>query len=145
MKALTLWQPWATLMALGEKKIETRCWSTFYRGPVAIHAASMKPAKFLGRSRYTPEFGEEIAAVLKIDIDAVGPAIAQMPRGVVLCIVELVTIEQAERVVIDLPQREKLFGNYEAGRYAWHTKLLEVFDPPIPAKGNRKLWEWARG
>ena len=39
MKALTLWQPWASLVALGVKTIETRSWSTTYRGPLAIHAA----------------------------------------------------------------------------------------------------------
>jgi len=38
MKALTLFQPWATLVSLGEKKIETRSWQTNYRGPLAIHA-----------------------------------------------------------------------------------------------------------
>lgn len=39
MKALTLWQPWATLIAIGAKTIETRSWSTNHRGPLAIHAA----------------------------------------------------------------------------------------------------------
>lgn len=37
-KALTLHQPWASLIALGVKTIETRSWSTKYRGPLAIHA-----------------------------------------------------------------------------------------------------------
>ncbi len=40
MKALTVWQPWATLVAIGAKRIETRSWSTSYRGPLAIHAAA---------------------------------------------------------------------------------------------------------
>lgn len=40
MKALTLWQPWASLIAVGAKTIETRSWSTTYRGPLAIHAAA---------------------------------------------------------------------------------------------------------
>lgn len=40
---LSLWQPWATLMALGVKTIETRSWSTRYRGPLLIHAAKRKP------------------------------------------------------------------------------------------------------
>lgn len=40
MKALTLWQPWASLVALGVKTVETRSWSTPYRGPLAIHAAA---------------------------------------------------------------------------------------------------------
>jgi phage tail tube protein FII len=38
MKAITLIQPWATLIILGEKKIETRSWSTNLRGEIAIHA-----------------------------------------------------------------------------------------------------------
>jgi activating signal cointegrator 1 len=40
---LTLWQPWASLVALGVKTIETRSWSTKYRGPIAIHAAARRP------------------------------------------------------------------------------------------------------
>ncbi len=38
MRTLTLTQPWATLVALGAKTIETRSWQTSYRGPLAIHA-----------------------------------------------------------------------------------------------------------
>lgn len=43
MKALTLRQPWASLVALGVKTIETRSWSTKYRGPLAIHAGAKRP------------------------------------------------------------------------------------------------------
>lgn len=39
MKAITLWQPWASLIACGAKTIETRSWGTPYRGPLAIHAS----------------------------------------------------------------------------------------------------------
>lgn len=39
MQALSLWQPWATLIAIGAKTIETRSWGTRYRGRIAIHAA----------------------------------------------------------------------------------------------------------
>jgi hypothetical protein len=39
MKALTLWQPWATAIALGLKHYETRTWFVGYRGDLAIHAA----------------------------------------------------------------------------------------------------------
>ena len=38
MKALTVKQPWAELIALGVKKIENRTWPTTHRGPLAIHA-----------------------------------------------------------------------------------------------------------
>lgn len=43
MKAITLWQPWASLVAVGAKTIETRSWSTKHRGPLAIHAAAKRP------------------------------------------------------------------------------------------------------
>ncbi len=39
-RALTLWQPWASLIAIGAKTIETRSWSTAYRGPLLIHAGA---------------------------------------------------------------------------------------------------------
>lgn len=39
MKAITLTQPWASLVACGAKKIETRSWRTHHRGWIAIHAA----------------------------------------------------------------------------------------------------------
>mgnify|MGYP001571490136 CR=1 FL=1 len=39
MKALTIRQPYASLVAMGQKQIETRSWSTSYRGYaiIAIH------------------------------------------------------------------------------------------------------------
>lgn len=43
IKALTIRQPWAQLIALGVKTIETRSWSTRYRGPLAIHAGTSRP------------------------------------------------------------------------------------------------------
>ena len=43
MKAITLWQPWASLIAVGAKRIETRSWSTNYRGPLAVHASLRRP------------------------------------------------------------------------------------------------------
>jgi activating signal cointegrator 1 len=43
MKALSLTQPWATLVAIGAKCIETRTWHTFYTGTVAIHASKGFP------------------------------------------------------------------------------------------------------
>lgn len=52
MKAITIWQPWASLIALGAKQIyvkrfETRSWATSYRGPIAIHAAKKNVYKII--------------------------------------------------------------------------------------------------
>ena len=43
MKAITVRQPWASLIAAGVKTIETRSWRTDYRGPIAIHAGRHRP------------------------------------------------------------------------------------------------------
>lgn len=51
MPSLTLHQPWAQLIALGAKAIETRGWATKYRGPIAIHAGASIPS-YLGLGRY---------------------------------------------------------------------------------------------
>ena len=53
MKALTLWQPWASLIAWGEKRYETRSYGISHRGTLAIHAGLMsdiqhrEPAPFV--------------------------------------------------------------------------------------------------
>lgn len=142
MKALSLWQPWASLIALGEKRIETRHWSTKYRGPLAIHATAKIPPRWLGASRHSEIFRNELAVVLNVRRDHVESATRKLPLSAVLCVARLVTIEQTDRVRETLCERELIFGNYEDGRYAWFLELLEVFDNPIPAKGNRLIWNW---
>lgn len=42
LKAISLKQPWANLIASGKKTIETRTWNTKYRGPVLIVASKAK-------------------------------------------------------------------------------------------------------
>ena len=154
MKALTLWQPWASLVAMGYKQIETRCWSTKYRGELAIHSAANLPAKWLGASRHQPEFRNELADILNCRRDCdersglhVDDAVRALPRGKVLCIVRLSDIIETGTVDTDpeiIGERERMFGNYELGRYAWYLDMCHVFEEPIPAKGNRMLWNWRR-
>ena len=45
MKVLSLTEPYATLIKLGKKKIETRSFKTTYRGELYIHASSTKIPK----------------------------------------------------------------------------------------------------
>jgi hypothetical protein len=142
MKALTLWQPWASLVAIGEKRVETRCWSTKYRGELAIHAAAQLPPGWLGRSRYEQTFRQELGDVMLRSERNLDSTIQSLPRGVVLCIVRLVTIQPTDQVADFLCERELIFGNYESGRYAWFFEMIKKFDDPVTAKGNRLLWNW---
>jgi activating signal cointegrator 1 len=142
VKALSLWQPWASLVALGEKRVETREWSTEYRGPLAIHATAKIPPFWLGGSRHSDIFKNEVADVLNVKRDYVGLAGRKLPLGAILCIVRLTDIQPTGQVREILCERERIFGNYEEGRYAWFFEMIEKFEQPIPAKGNRMLWNW---
>ena len=151
MKALTLWQPWATLVAMGVKKIETRGWKTPYRGDLAIHAAAKIPPKWLGASAHTEPFRDELADIFCVRRDRddrggkhVDDILRGLPFGKIVCIVRIVGIQEtSESLRQELDRRERLFGNYEDGRYAWHLQMVDVIEPPIPAKGNRMLWNWS--
>lgn len=150
MKALTLWQPWASLVATGHKEIETRSWSTKFRGEIAIHSAAKLPPKWLGASRHYRPFRDELADALNVRRDCddrggmhVDSAVNALPFGSVLCIARLVAVEEITADVRQaITDKELIFGNYEDGRYAWFFEMGEVFDEPIPAKGNRMLWNW---
>jgi len=144
MLALSLWQPWASLVALGEKRVETREWSTKHRGYVAIHATAKLPPFWLGASQHSDIFRNEVADVLNVKRDYVSLAVRKLPLGAILCIVNLVEIQPTIHVKEILCERERIFGNYEEGRYAWFFELIERFDEPIPAKGNRMLWKWSK-
>src|SRR5205085_11846598 len=60
LKALSLLQPWATLVIIGAKTIETRSWSTSYRGTLMIHASKGKSGAAMAAEplfkKYIPQF-----------------------------------------------------------------------------------------
>lgn len=151
MKAISLWQPWATLVAIGAKKIETRSWSTSYRGPLAIHAATWKPddaAEDVWSYALNAGFGLELAEFAR-----------DLPRGVVLATCELVNVDPVWRpscrclsvalgAVEDCRlhgKHEGHFGNFAHGRFAWLLANVVPLDPPVPARGRQQLWNWERG
>ena len=74
MKGLTIRQPWATLVARGRKRIETRGYRTSYRGPVLIHAGAAKPEP---SSRGA--------------VQVIGPGLF-LPLGAVVAVAELVDV-----------------------------------------------------
>ena len=51
MKAITILQPYASLIVAGAKQYETRSWDTPYRGIIAIHAGKNKPFEYGGTRR----------------------------------------------------------------------------------------------
>lgn len=132
MKALSLWQPWASLMADSRKKIETRHWRPplwLLNQPVAIHAA-MKVDAYA-----CEDFGYDRNMI---------------PRGQVVCIGAFYKWEKFDELYkqwmmerwLNSGDEEGNYGDFSAGRYGWFFRLTEKLNPPIPAKGHQGIWNW---
>jgi hypothetical protein len=146
MRALSLSQPWATLVAIGAKKFETRSWPTTYRGPLAIHAAKGWTAEDRGLLLVEP-----FCSALDQARDLWGQS---TPRGVIVAVCELTGCFATSRegspwieypfAGLRLPpeEPEASFGDYSPGRFAFRLENVRPFDKPVPARGMLGLWEW---
>jgi activating signal cointegrator 1 len=131
--ALSLLQPWASLVVMGLKKIETRSWQTALRGTLLIHASLGRKGKILVSelpfARYIPNF----------DALPFGAIIGQVQLD------EIVPVEKlfySDEKLAELTLEEKAFGDYTKGRYAWLLSEPVMFDEPIPVKGGLSLWKY---
>jgi activating signal cointegrator 1 len=136
VKALSLSQPWASLIAIGAKRIETRSWGTEYRGPLAIHASK----GFAEKDRllfYIPPYSADFArAGIRRAFD--------LPVGCVVAIVDLVSCARVSYQT-PLPDRgtsEREYGDFELGRWLWHLDNVRQLSAPIAARGSLGLWDW---
>ena len=125
MKAISLWQPWASAMARGDKRNETRSWAISHRGDLLICSAKRRPTR--------DETGSE-------NFDA---AMA-LPYGFALCVVEVFDCRGVEWVAgrPEFTQLERELGDYTPGigRYAWLTRNLRTFTRPFPVRGAQGLF-----
>jgi hypothetical protein len=143
MKALTLTQPWATLVAIGAKRVETRSWSSSYRGPVAIHAAKTVPTW----ARHVPHEWPFGMVLRDADIQSDANGDPDLPRGAIVAVARIVEIvptspESNERVLAVYGGRyEYEFGDYSRGRYAWALADIRPLLDPIPCRGALSLWD----
>jgi hypothetical protein len=134
MKALSLYQPWASLMALGHKRNETRGKDTAYRGPLAIHATL---------NLIIPNNQEFIKALNDLRL-----LDQEFPRGCIVGICRLVDVVRVDPVIrLGLYEdrmncHEYLFGDYAIGRYVWITEDMKKVDPPIPCRGYPWFFDW---
>ena len=129
MKALTLWQPWASLIVMGHKRFETRSWKrdSLIEQRIAIHAAK-RPPKDLSR-----DLLHELAA---LDLDPLG-----LPLGAVLGNAVVADFHQTELIAPDLARRELAFGDYAVGRWAWRLVDVEMWPEPQPTRGSQGIWK----
>lgn len=134
MKIITLHQPWASLVALGLKRYETRHWSADYRGKLLIHAAKRSVN----------------GGGLRVWLDAhrlanIEPTKYQdLPLGSIVAIADLTKclkmwqLQNLHGICInDQTELERLLGLWEPGRFAFRLDNVRPLPKPIPFKSRQ--------
>lgn len=128
MKALTIKQPWATLIMQGDKRFEFRSWKTKYRGELLIHAGKgIDKAAMIRLKKYLPEdlpYGKILGKVKLVDCIKMSPEFKNK------------LLKENDEIYTDSSFQEN---------YGWQVTDVEVFDEPIDAKGQLSLWEYDLG
>ena len=152
MRAISLWQPWATAIALGAKRIETRSWPTNHRGAVAIHAAKRcRKGELLHfqccwnwqGALGLPGFGK--ARLLEM-----------LPFGAIVAVCDLVTCSPIESFTLEEIRTERLppkgsfdgyehnykwteeqLGDFSSGRFGWVLANVRPLSEPLPYCGSQ--------
>jgi hypothetical protein len=142
MKALTIWQPWASLVATGAKRIETRSWPTSHLGELAIHSAAIYPQKHRDLLR-TAVFSRSISMGTRLPLGAIlGTVRVLRVLPIPTCGLFYVRkfIEEQLAVTRAEADRELQLGDYTAGRFAWILGEASPLKTPHPCRGKQKLW-----
>lgn len=151
MKTITLTQPYASLIAIGAKKIETRSRKTSYRGRLAIHAGKGPGSLGWMQMYHLCQHVEPFKSVLNLS----GHPADALPLGAIIATCELIDCQPIvdgqtsfgchtndHDYWYELTDQERAFGDYTPGRYAWIIADLRTLYIPIPAKGAQGLWNW---
>jgi len=147
---ITLWEPWASLMALEQKRIETRSWPIperlmRTRKPwlLVIHAGNRWK-----RDQYEQCLRHPFVDFLGEAWWHTSPA-GPKPKtlGKALAVVAPIACERTSpmsrklRDFLDFRAGmcERDFGDFRPGRFAWLTKFVCGLDPPVPMRGQQGL------
>lgn len=154
MYALTLWRPWpwVILHSKRPKRVENREWIP----PTNMLRVGERFAFHAGKT-----FDEDAAEHLRIaGIDVPEDNPRDHPAGMLVCTARLIALFQhgagsgeiAPILVGSLAEngltaegKAAIDGLVEdmffSGPYGWVFDLVRVVTPPIPCRGNRKLWD----
>lgn len=124
MKALTIRQPWASLIIFGYKTYEFRSWKTNYRGKILIHAGLGIDKNVLIRfNKYNLEYTKG-AIIGEADLEDI-----------------MVVDEQLKKELIKLNSLVYENSNY-IEKYAWKLTNIKMYKKPIYIKGQLGLWNY---
>jgi hypothetical protein len=129
IKAISLWEPWASLVARGVRRHDTRTWATEYRGPLAIHAA--KTLSLAG-------------APARLCASALGyDWWDTRPLGCVVAVAVLKDCKPAHKLDLDtLTRADREGADFGWGRFAFEFTDVRPLRQPIPLAGRQALFNW---
>jgi hypothetical protein len=141
MKAISLHNPYASLIAHDLKHWETRPMRTHHRGPLAICAARVN-----AMAHHIPT-GDQSNPWRYAEMQ-IGCPLSTLPGGVVVAVVDVVDCipsrEWVRRHVSRMMShgfiRELAYGDFAAGRFAWKLDNLRKIERPIPVKGQQGMF-----
>ena len=131
---LSLWQPWASLLVHGVKRVETRPKRFNHTGVLLIHAAkSWTPDQAAVDRRYRTSFSQNL-----IDAQYDWWDNADLPLG---AIVGAVVVERVERMTEELiaaqTSMERDMGDWRVGRWGIFCKAAAWLTKPVPFRGQQ--------
>lgn len=145
-----MWQPWASAVAAGSKIIETRGWSTKYRGPLVIHAAKRcvrSELIYIGSVWHWCGALREVHRMGKSE-----PLTDSLPFGKLIAVVDLVDCRPTESFTVgelDTKRRpksetldlyewtERQMGDFSPGRFGWVFENIRRLADPVPYVGRQ--------
>jgi hypothetical protein len=127
MKAISLWQPWASLWARGRKRNETRSWYTKHRGLLLIHASKTM----------CTDVDEQLRAICEAEFGS--RWMTSLPLGALIGSCDVVKCLPTESVIVDAIERAQ--GNFDRGRFAWEAASAREFATPLPYRGRQQLFD----
>ena len=133
MRTISLWQPWATLVAIGAKRVETRHWPA--------------PAKLIGR-RIGIHAAKTTSHLHVCDEQPFAGYIRHpraLPFGAVVATAVLLRCREiTEQTAAELERtnpHEYAFGHYAPGRFAWDLHGVRPLPEPIPFRGSQGFFD----
>lgn len=121
MKVLSVRQPYASLIAAGVKRFESRTWSTDYRGPLLIHASSSK----IGKSYIEAVESDRVFVdILRRLGWATTGALQSLPRSALIAVVQLedvcdgIELDEADELT---PEDHSLCGRIDETTRLWRS------------------------
>lgn len=154
MKALTIWQPWASLVVAGAKPYEFRGWRpprSIIGQRIAIHAGA-RPIRrdevlVLLNQLYDPRFGQPCLhtalALPLLELAERNPKAGALPLSHVLGTAVLGEPKRGDECAREFGEEAGNDSDRE-GTFNWGWPLtgIERLIPPEPARGAQGLWDW---